>query len=61
MSYIVISDHPYYPAITYVPTLQEATAIAFKEKNEMMVEDGTNEIKITIARVLSSEEGKSHY
>ena len=59
--WIVTSDHPYYPQVSYHDSLVEAQQKAATAREEMFVEDGHNQIRMVVAEVISLEEGTSHY
>jgi bacterioferritin (cytochrome b1) len=59
--YIVTADHPYYPEIEYCNTLGEARKARDEFKKELFDEEGHNDCKITIAQVLQTTTGNSHY
>lgn len=59
--YIVTKNNPHYPDVEYCNTLEEAQAQRDVWIKEMFEEDGQHECKITIAKVIETTDGKSHY
>jgi len=59
--YIVVVDHPYYPYCEYFNNIDDAKKFLEKNFEENNNENGTHELKVTLAEIVETKEGKSNY
>jgi len=59
--YIVTMDNPFYPSVYYCNDIEKARTRRDILKESHHEEDGVNDVKIVIAKVIEVQEIKTHY
>jgi hypothetical protein len=60
-AYIVTTNNPFHPMVSYFETLEEATRARDQRVQDLHVDDGVYRCKATIAKIVETVDFRSYY